>query len=290
MRLTAKFVSFSIFLCVFGALLSAQDQAGGSVATSSLTAQQIAAKMEQQGRERAKALREFEASRVYHLVYRGFGGNKEAEMKIRMSFEAPDTKNFTVVSQEGSKFIIEHVFDKLLQSEQEALDNQNRQATALTLENYEFTLAGYETQPDGSHAYVLNVKPRSKNKFLYEGKIWVNTEDFAVTRIEATPAHSPSFWIKKTQIEHRYIKVGDFWLPAQNRSDSQIRLGGHAVLTIDYGDYQVNAAGTPSAAGDANDSAAEDSHSHNKKKVAKNSHRQFGPSDAALADAISIPK
>jgi len=227
---------------------------------------------------------------VYHLVYRGFGGNKEAEMKVRMSFQAPDTKNFTVLSQEGSKFIIEHVFNKLLQSEQEALDNQNRQATALTLENYEFTLAGYATQPDGSHTYVLNVKPRSKNKFLYEGKIWINTEDFAVTRIEATPAHSPSFWIKKTQIEHRYIKVGDFWLPAQNRSESQIRLGGHATLTIDYGDYQVNASGAASAAGDANNSAVEDSHSHNKRKVARNSHRQFGPSDAALADAISIPK
>jgi hypothetical protein len=224
---------------------NSRSASSSSSASALLTAQQVAARVEERGRERALALRAFEASRVYRLEYRGIGGNKEAEMKVRMNFRAPATKTFTVISEDGSKFIIEHVFNKLLQSEQEALDDQNRQAVALTLENYEFALAGYEEQADGTHAYVLDVKPRNKNKFLYVGKIWVNAEDFAVTRIEAAPAKSPSFWIKKTQIEHRYIKVGNFWLPAQNRSESQIRLGGRALLTIDYNDYRITSASPP---------------------------------------------
>ena len=316
MGLTAKIVVFAMALTAWGgAGLRAQEAAEvpdaaapsgqNAVAKAPLSAQDVAARMEEKGKERALALRAFEASRVYHLEYRGFGGNKEADMKVRMNFRAPATKTFTVISQNGSKFIIEHVFDKLLQSEQEAVDDQNRQATALTLENYDFALAGYEVQPDGTHSYVLDVKPRSRNKFLYVGKIWVNADDFAVTRIEAAPAKSPSFWIKKTEIEHRYIKVGDFWLPSQNRSESQIRLGGRALLTIDYNDYHITSGAPPgttdraatSSASNATQNGTQDrtqdrpgDRSSQKAKKNIRSHRQFGASDAALADALSIPK
>jgi hypothetical protein len=41
------------------------------------------------------------------------------------------------------------------------------------------------------------------------------------------------------------MKVGDFWLPRSKRSTTTIRLGGHALFTIDYGDYQITAV-TPS--------------------------------------------
>jgi hypothetical protein len=63
-----------------------------------------------------------------------------------------------------------------------------------------------------------------------------------VVKIEAEPAKNPSFWIAHTQISHSYAKTGGFWLPAQNRSESKVRIGGTAVLTIDYGTYQVEPA------------------------------------------------
>jgi len=62
-----------------------------------------------------------------------------------------------------------------------------------------------------------------------------------VARIEGAPAKNPSFWTKETKIVQVYTKVGDFWLPASNRSTSVIRLGGQANFTIDYQDYQVTA-------------------------------------------------
>lgn len=52
-------------------------------------------------------------------------------------------------------------------------------------------------------------------KFLYRGRVWVNAKDFAVCRIEAEPAKNPSIWIKRTDIRHAYLKVGDFWLPKE---------------------------------------------------------------------------
>ena len=83
------------------------------------------------------------------------------------------------------------------------------------------------------------MKPRARYKFLYQGRIWVNASDFAVTHIEGEPARNPSFWIKKTSLQHEYMKVGDFWFPAQNRTESQTRLGGKALLTIDYTNYKI---------------------------------------------------
>jgi hypothetical protein len=33
--------------------------------------------------------------------------------------------------------------------------------------------------------------------------------------------------------------VGGFWLPQQNRSETKVRIGGTAVMRIDYGAYRV---------------------------------------------------
>jgi hypothetical protein len=86
------------------------------------------------------------------------------------------------------------------------------------------------------------VEPRIPSKLLYRGRIWVDSRDFAVCRIEAEPSKNPSFWIKKTAIHHSYLKIGDFWLPAKNESVSAVRGGGRAVLTIRYQSYEIQAA------------------------------------------------
>ena len=67
----------------------------------------------------------------------------------------------------------------------------------------------------------------------------MNAKDFAVCRIEAEPAKNPSLWIKRTDIRHAYLKVGDFWLPKENKTVSILRLGGRATLTIEYQNYEI---------------------------------------------------
>ncbi len=226
----------SCFL-VIAITMSAQDHAPQTSAFP-LTAEQVVKNLEAKNRERAAALRQFEGTRIYTMQYRGFPTNRDAEMVVTMNYQAPATKEFTVVSQTGSRFIIDHVFKKLLEGEKEATNSENQRQTALSAENYDFTMAGYETTPAGAQ-YVLNTVPKSKNKFLYRGKIWIDARDFAVVRIEAEPAKNPSFWIKKTSIAHKYSKVNNFWLPAENRTESSMRLGGRAVLSIEYKDYKI---------------------------------------------------
>jgi hypothetical protein len=212
-----------------------------SAQNAPLPVEQVARKLQERNAERAAALGQFNGTRVYRMQYRGFPSDRDAEMIVKMTYRAPDSKEFTVVSQTGSKFITDHVFKKLLEAEQEAGNEENHQNTALSTENYDFTFAGYEATPDGAQ-YVLNLLPKTKNKFLYRGKIWVDAKDFAVVRIEGEPAKNPSFWIKKTEVKHRYVKVNDFWLPAENYTESVIRLGGRAILSIEYKDYRITKA------------------------------------------------
>ena len=203
-----------------------------------LPVEQVARKLQERNAQRAAALGELNGTRVYRMQYRGFPSNRDAEMVVNVTYHAPNSKTFSIVSQSGSRFVLDHVFKKLLEGEQEAANDENGRNIALNSENYEFTDAGYETRPEGAQ-YVLNLLPKTKNKFLYRGKIWVDAKDFAVVRIEGEPARNPSFWIKKTEIMYRYVKVNGFWLPAENHTESVIRLGGRAILSIEYKDYKI---------------------------------------------------
>jgi len=209
-----------------------------SAQNAPLPVEQVASKLQERNAQRAAALDQFNGTRVYRMQYRGFPSDRDAEMVVNVTYHAPNSKQFSVVSQTGSKFIIDHVFKKLLEGEQEAANEENHRNSALSTDNYDFTCAGYEATPDGAQ-YVLNLLPKTKNKFLYRGKIWVDAKDFAVVRIEGEPAKNPSFWIKKTEVKHKYSKVNDFWLPAENHTESVIRLGGRAILSIEYKDYRT---------------------------------------------------
>jgi hypothetical protein len=210
--------------------------ADASSTAPNLSADVIVQKLVAANARRAEALRGYRSNRVYNVDYHGFLGSHQARLQVEASYTAPDKKDFTVISQSGSKLLINRVLLKLLESEKEAV--QNRQNTELSPLNYDFTLLGTEHQPTGD-LYMLSVKPHVNSKFLYVGKIWVDARDFAVVHMEGEPAKNPSLWVSHVKIEYRWAKFGGFWLPVHNESVTQVRMGGKAILTIDYTDYQV---------------------------------------------------
>ncbi len=202
---------------------------------------QVANKMIEKNAARAEALQSFQGRRTYRLDYTGFPTSLHAEMVVDMTYDAPNTKKFKIISQSGPDWLVDRVLKKLIEVEADAQTEENRERVALNTTNYEFTAFENQNSPDGC-SYMLSVEPKTPNKLLYRGRIWLDSKDFAVCRIEAEPSKNPSFWIKKTDIHHSYMKVGDFWLPAENQSTSLVRGGGHAVLTIKYQNYEILAA------------------------------------------------
>ncbi len=210
----------------------------------SLGADQIVASLMAHNESRAAALAGYTSRRVYALHYRGFPSSRDAELIVEARFTAPATKEFTVISQSGSKMIVDKVLKRLLSSEEEAQTPEYRERTAMTPQNYSFELNGEEATDQGRY-YILKVHPKTKNKYMMTGRIWVDAGDFAIARIEAEPAENPSFWISHTKIEQVYSKFGPFWLPVRNQSTSKIRIGGSATLVIEYEDYKLPGGAKP---------------------------------------------
>ena len=205
------------------------------------TLEQVVDNLVAKNAERALALQRYQSRRFYRLDYTGFPTSLKAEMVVDMMYEAPSTKTFKIVSQSGPKWMIDRIFKGLLQAEQEALSSKNRERVALDRHNYEFSGIEFQEGSNGC-SYVLTVQPKIPNKLLYRGRIWVNSKDFAVCRIEAEPSKNPSMWIRSTAIHHIYQKLGDFWFPLENESTSTMRIGGHAILSIKYRNYEILAA------------------------------------------------
>ena len=213
---------------------------------AALSVEQIVDRMQQHDATQSKELKHYQAVRHYEVQYKGFGTHLAAAMDVDLSYDSATGKSFRIVSQSGSKLLCDKVLKRAVESEQEA--SKDKSSTALNSTNYRFELAGTEAV-DGHPAYVLEVDPVRKSKFLYRGKVFVDAGDFAVKKIEVEPAQNPSFWISSSHIENTNEKTDGVWLPEKNRSESKIRVGGTAVLTIDYGTYHVTLAGPGQVAG-----------------------------------------
>jgi hypothetical protein len=219
----------------------AQSAVSQDIIESRLDLSQVVDKLVEKNAERADALQKYQGRRFYTLDYTGFPTSLHAEMIVDMIYDAPATKQFKIVSQSGPEWIIDRILKRLLEAELESMTEENRERVALNPSNYEFSGFEHQDSPDNC-SYLVAVQPKIPSKLLYRGRIWVDSKDFAVCRIEAEPSKNPSFWIKKTEIHHSYLKIGDFWLPSKNESVSAVRGGGRAVLTIKYQNYEILAA------------------------------------------------
>jgi hypothetical protein len=166
-----------------------------------------------------------------------------AKMDVEVNYNVSSGKSFRIISQSGSGVLCQMVLKRAVDSEKDA--SLNRSATALTPANYRFHLVGSENLA-GRMAYILDVEPMTPKKFLYRGRIWVDAADFAVAKMEVQPAKNPSLWISRTLIHHTNAETDGFWLPEHNQSETKVLIGGTAVLTIDYGKYEVAAKELPS--------------------------------------------
>src|ERR1700693_341546 len=92
-----------------------------------LSSDEIVTKMVENNLARARALGAYQGNRTYRLEYRGFPSSRTAEMVVDVNYRSPGTKEFTVRSETGSKLLIDRVFKKMLQSEKEALTEENQQ-------------------------------------------------------------------------------------------------------------------------------------------------------------------
>jgi hypothetical protein len=199
----------------------------------------IVQRMVRMNQTRTNALRGYRCLRHYFAENSSFG--LRAEVFVEEMYSFPGKKEFKIVSETGSPFIRHKVIEKLMEAEIDDTSEKHREEGELTPENYVFREMGNETIA-GRAAYIFEVSPKTSNKYLMRGRVWIDAQDFAVARMEGSAAYNPSFWTRKTHFVRNYEKHGAFWLPASLESDSQILLAGKGLLKIDYSNYEIDSA------------------------------------------------
>lgn len=203
-----------------------------------LTVDQIAARLEAANASRDAALRRYGNRREMTVKVQGDLGAGQATETVDMTYTAPGHKVFRIVSAEGPQLLRDTVFQRAIDAEADAATADAKRQSALTRQNYTMQLVGEQQQPAGD-CYVLQVTPHTASPYAYVGRVWVQTPDFAVVRIEGKPAQDVSMFVTAGQFTSTFTKTGKFYFPSETTSTSQIRMGGTASLTIRYGPTQV---------------------------------------------------
>ena len=231
----------AFLLCVAAPVL------GQAVATS-LTADEVMSKVLERDSQREALSGGYSGSRKYFLYNHRM--NKSAEMVATVVCDAGGTKHFQVVSEGGWRSASKHVLRKMLDSESETSQPTVRPKTRLTSDNYKFQMITAESL-EGRPAYVIEVTPKRRDKYLFSGRIWVDAEDFALARAEGQPAKNPSFWTRSVHFVQQYHKSGVFWYPVQTTSITEAMIFDGTDVSIRYFDYfplSNSARGFPSLA------------------------------------------
>ena len=226
--------AFVLFLIVNSA--SSLWCAEHSDGTARLDSTEIFAKLEKENEVRSRKLRGYSSIRRYSVYEK----NKpsDAEIKVKMDYVSPSTKKFQVLSQSGAGWIDRWVFRSLIHAEEEAASEKRKTESAISSANYEARLVGQE-RSQGRDCYLLELHPKRRDKFLIDGKIWVDKEDFAIVRLAGEPAKSLSFWVTQARLVREYQKIGEFWLQSKDETNAQIRVAGEYIMKIEYSDYAI---------------------------------------------------
>jgi hypothetical protein len=203
---------------------------------------EVVSAMLQKDADRRSAFEGYTGTRTYVLENAAY--NKRADMTVRIICQRDGTKVFEVLSASGWGGARKHVFSKLLETEATGSRPGSGDDSRVTPENYSFRMIGPD-QINGRPAYALEVTPKLTKKYLIRGTIWVDAADYAIVRMEGSPAKSPSFFIKNVKFTHTYQKWGALWLAASDISVSDARIFGPTKVTITYRDYQMGSSGEP---------------------------------------------
>jgi len=212
---------------------------GQSVSGLLTDANEVMAKMSLNDAQREMLSQGYAGRRLYILDNERM--HKHSELLVEVQCDPAGAKHFEVVSEEGWSSANKHVLKKMLESEVETSGASLRPKTRLTADNYNFSLAGTQWL-EGRPTYVIDVVPKRADKYLFEGRIWVDGHDYALVRVEGRPARNPSAWTRSVHFTHQYQQSAGFWFPSTTESVTQALVFGRTEVTIRYFDYRPNTA------------------------------------------------
>jgi hypothetical protein len=171
--------------------------------------------------------------------YRLFGAkDSKANSNViaEVNFRPPARGDYRIQQSSGSNRGLQ-VVRRLLDHEADRATHDNKARSALTRDNYDFSYAG-EAMLDGQPCYLLELKPRRKDKELIAGNAWVDQHSFLVRHIEGELADNPSWWVKKVRVKLGFDDRAGTWVQTSMEAVADVRIVGPHTLTSRILDYR----------------------------------------------------
>ena len=177
----------------------------------------------------------------HYAVYRG---TKEihpaAEMTVRTTYHKGVGKSYEVLSQSGSVLIRRFGLLPLLDNEKTINLPGNVERSWFTSANYEMSLEPGGIQfINGRNCLALKITPKRKAPNAIAGTLWVDVKDYSIVQIDGVASQNPSLLAGTTHMMRQYANVKGYPMSTHARAESNSAFFGETVVTIEYGDYEL---------------------------------------------------
>jgi len=193
------------------------------------TVEIIIARMAEARAENQACFRPYNVTRDYKL----FGKDREkikSEVVADIAFIPPDAKKYAIQQTSGTG-LGKTIVRRTLASEVDIA--KDHASTDFSADNYDFRFIREENVSD-KRCYLLELRPRRKDKSLLRGNIWIDATTYLVHRVRGEPAKSPSWWLRGVRITLLYGEVGGMWLQTDLEATATVRiLGPHTLVSRD---------------------------------------------------------
>jgi hypothetical protein len=173
--------------------------------------------------------------REYRL--RNFRFDKEATVSVQATYRPDVGTTYRVLDRSGSAKLVE-IVEKLLASEADVSKPKKLREYEFSPANYEASVRGIETV-SGRTAYVIDLVPKHRSKYLIRGTAWVDRSSYAIMRLDGVTSASVSMWVGAPHIQLEFSEINGVWLPTHTGAVSSGLFLGTSELEIRYTDYLV---------------------------------------------------
>jgi hypothetical protein len=194
---------------------------------------ELAALIAQAESRRDSNVREVRSVREYIVRNRRW---PEARMLATMITSADGSKRYEITSTNADG-IRKKILTKILDGEVEAAAKKDRDGN-INSTNYELRPIPGHTDT-GETCRPVELVPRKRTRFIFEGRACVDMNDMAVVRMEGRTAKRISFLVGRADVVQEFRKIGDFWYSSINHSAADVKFVGRTELTIKYLDYTI---------------------------------------------------
>lgn len=161
-----------------------------------------------------------------------------AEMTVKTTYKRDAGKSYEIESETGSDLLRKEVLERVLDSERNMTQPANRLTALIDSENYDFKVQGTEKVQD-QNCIVVGIRPKHPSPYVFNGRIWVNAEDYSIVQLEGVAAKSPSVMTGPPKVSRTYTSVEGFPMAVHASATSSSWMLGQTIITIEYNGYEL---------------------------------------------------